>query len=152
MAMKLTIGAVWKNKRTGEEYELLGHNTESDRVQLFPVKKNGDTAPSFMTANSLRKNYIAVAKRVTKDNKVELKTVEKQPKQQEEQKVSKFRRVELVDGRVISGIDFVKLIAKKTEEETCKNNSATWWLSETTKGKELLAQFDGKIVYKPLTK
>lgn len=154
MTTKLTIGAIWRNKRTNEDYELLGHNTESDRVQLFPVKKNGDTAPSFMTANSLRKNYVAVAKKATEDNKVELKTVEqpKQLKQQEEQKVSKFRRVELVDGRVISGIDFIKLIAKKTEEETCKNNSATWWLSETTKGKELLAQFDGKIVYKPLTK
>ena len=39
MTTKLTIGAIWRNKRTNEDYELLGHNTESDRVQLFPVKR-----------------------------------------------------------------------------------------------------------------
>jgi hypothetical protein len=154
MGTTLTIGAVWKNKRTGEEYELLGHNIENDRVQIYPLKKNGDTAPIFMTANSLRKNYVAVAKRVTEENTVELKKVEKPVavKKEKEVAVPKFKRVELLDGRVVSGIDFVTKIAGKTEEETCKNNSATWWLSETTKGKELLAQFNGKIVYKPLTK
>ena len=109
MTTKLTIGAIWRNKRTNEDYELLGHNTESDRVQLFPVKKNGDTAPSFMTANSLRKNYVAVAKRITEDNKVELKTVEKQPAAKVEkvtiktESACKIRRVELADGTVVSG-------------------------------------------------
>lgn len=75
MTTKLTIGAIWRNKRTNEDYELLGHNIESDRVQIYPLIKNGDTAPIFMTANSLRKNYIAVAKRVTQENTVELKKV-----------------------------------------------------------------------------
>ena len=158
MKTTLTISAVWKNKRTGEEYELLGHNIESDRVQIYPLKKNGDTAPIFMTANSLRKNYVAVAKRITEDNKVELKTVEKQPAAKVEKgsiktkSACKIRRVELADGTVVSGDTFIIKVAEKTIAETSKTYGSTWWLSEIKAGKELLAQHNATIVYKPLTK
>lgn len=151
MTTKLTIGAIWRNKRINEDYELLGHNTESDRVQLFPVKKNGDTAPTFMTAKSLRKNYIAVAKRVTEDNKVEVKMAE-QPKQKKEAGDYKVRRVELADGQVVSGDTFITKVAGKTIAETSKTYGSTWWLSQVKEGQEFLAQYGGKIVYKSLTK
>ena len=155
MTTKLTIGAIWRNKRTNEDYELLGHNTKSDRVQLFPVKKNGDTAPSFMTANSLRKNYVAVAKRITEDNKVEVKTAE-QPKQEKNIKQEQLKgklpmRVELLDGKVIACSQFLRSVNGDDFAKSIQFKGATRWFKSKV-GQEFLAQHNAKIVYKPLTK
>jgi len=41
MVNTLTIGGIWRNKKTGEEYELVAVNKETNKVQLAALH-NGE--------------------------------------------------------------------------------------------------------------
>ncbi len=153
MVNTLTTGAIWKNKKTGKEFELVDVNKGSGKVQL--ANRDGY---SCMTENSLRKNYTLTALKTEPEPALPISVEEpaaetREPEPQATGKRGQAGRVELSDGRVIAGIRFLLDVAKKTETETCKNSSVIFWLTNTKAGQELLAQFNAKVVYnKPLIK
>ena len=155
MNTTLTIGGIWRNKKTSKDYELVGINKETHKVQLGAVG-NGE-GYNVMTPSSLRRNYTFIATSTEKLHPVETSSLpETQNKTEETVQPKKNRqagRVELLDGKVIPGIRFLLDIAKKTEADTCKNSSVIWWLNNSEAGKAMLAQFSARVVYgKPVTK
>lgn len=159
MGTSLTTGSIWKNRKTGKEFELVGHNGDTTNVQLCPLEREeGEEGYSIMTAHSLQTNYTLVATSRPKVKGEEPSAPSSEPEAPKEitsqpPRARQPGRVELADGKVIPGIRFLLDVAKKAEADTCKNTSIIFWLLNSKAGKELLEQHNAKVVHgKELTK
>ena len=158
--MELTIGSIWKNKKTNNKYILESYNSESKRVQIKMVGANNSA--TFMDVKSLKKNYAEITQVKTETPKaieiVKPESVKPEPKLETvvTNKASrKFGKIELESGRVLLGINFLKEIVQDTESTAAaiRCGSVIYWLGNIEKGKAIMQKYNAKIVYDlPITK
>jgi hypothetical protein len=148
---KFTIGAIWRDREDGEDFELLG--AKDGKVQISPLN-GGDYR--IMAERSLRTNYKLVAlnkKDTTLPGPPE--AARATPPPAEEQKAppvppkgdrAKAGHVKLADGTVIHGSRFITEICGKKREDTYKVDSPIRWLLKPA-GQALLKAKGAAIVY-----
>lgn len=176
MKAKLTIGAVWSDRKTGGRYELVAVNEAEGKVQLCPVGNSG-AGYRIMSENSLRTNYHLeyvkapsepppgyVAESQLEADDAEAATrreaVLDEPPAPEPTEADRqiaeavharggrapIGRVKLADGTVMAGAHFITKVAGKSRDDTYKVDSPIRWLLKPD-GQALLKAHGAAIVY-----
>jgi hypothetical protein len=160
MVKDLTIGSVWKSKKTNKEYTVKGYNVETGRVQLANINKGAEFT-TFVDVKSLKKTYVEVpSEKKVQPVIIKIETVPVTVKPKSEIVTvptagRKFGKIELADGKVMLGINFLKEIVQEPESTIAavRCGSVIYWLGNIEKGKAIMQKYNAKIVYdKPLTK
>ncbi len=163
----MTINTVWADRETGKKYQVEAVSSDG-RVQISPLD-GGDYR--IMAEKSLRSNYQLVA--MTPEKAEAVTEPEPQPEPEllhaiekegatEEGKAEDMAimradaekagrapagRVQMPDGKVIAGSQFITEVCGKSRDETYKVDSPIRWLANKPAGQELLKSQGATIVY-----